>query len=348
MRHVLVVFVLVLFCTQAIAQPPVLAPSELPTNLEWVEKDNKWGLFNFKSKKYIINPKFEEAEFYGMDVSMVKQDGKYGLVDHDGELLTDFVYDTTVNFSYSLILAQQDKKFVFIIKDNLNTDNMGFAAKFTLDKEYDQVLMSYLDNYAVVELGGKFGYIDQDGNEVIDLKYEGATLFDDGIAAVKKDNKWGAINKEDEVVIEFQYAIMSSYQEGFAIAKNDDGQWGMIDRSNNAYFKFAYEYLTPMNDEGVAIAKKNGMYGLLDQSGEAIVNFEYEFNENYSGLLTICEGYMWFQKDGKWGTVDHGGEVIIPFKFDKLYSTDGEEARVWLGEKMMIVDVQGKCVQNCE
>jgi len=313
-----------------------------------VEKDNQWGLFNFKSKKYIIEPKYQDAEFYGMDVSMVMQDGKYGLVSHEGDELTSFEYDTTINFSYSLILAKQGNKFLFIVKENLTAENMGFAAKFTLDKEYDQVLMSYMDNYAVVELGGKFGYIDQDGKEVIDLKYDAATLFDDGIASVKTDEKWGAISKEDKMVIEFQYLAMSAFQEGFAIAENQEEQWGMIDRSNSPYFQFEYEYLTPMNDEGVAIAKKDGKYGLLDQSGDVIVDFEYGFNENYSGLLQICEGYMWLMKDGKWGTIDHGGKTIIPFKYDKLYSTDGEEARVWIGEKPIVIDAQGKCLENCK
>ena len=70
-------------------------------------------------------------------------------------------------------------------KENLTSDNLGFAAgKLSLDNEYDRVIVSYADNYAVVELDGKFGYINEDGEEVISLKYEAATLFDGDIAAV--------------------------------------------------------------------------------------------------------------------------------------------------------------------
>lgn len=346
MRYFLLALICI-FSTYAFSQTSQ-APTLKSGHLVWVTKNDKYGLYNTKFKKFIIEPRYDKAEFYGKNLSRIMIGKFYGFIDNKGTKLTELRYATTINFSKTLILAKDGDKFVLIPKENLTSDNLGFATtKLTLENEYDRVIVSYADNYAVVELAGKFGYINEEGEEVIPLKYEAATLFDGNIASVQFEDTWGAINKDEETVIDFKYKAMGGFQNGYAVAKNKRNKWSLIDASDKSLFPFKYDFLTPMNDEGVAIAKSKGKYGLIDQKGEVIVPFEYDFEEEYSGLLQICEGYIWLKKENKWGAVDYSGKTIIPFKYDILNSTDGEEAKVWLGDKMQIVDKDGQCLQNC-
>ena len=347
MRYLLLALLFV-FSSQLYSQTKQ-TPQLKSGHLAWVTKNDKYGLYNTKIKKFIIEPRYDKAEFYGKNLSRIGIGKFYGFIDNQGNKLTELRYATTINFSKTLILAKEADKFVLIPKENLTSDNLGFAvSKLTLDNEYDRVIVSYADNYAVVELAGKFGYINEEGEEVIPLKYEAATLFDGNIASVQFEDTWGAIDKDNNVIIDFKYKVMGGFQDGYAVAKNKKNKWSLIDSKDKPLFPFKYDFLTPMNDEGVSIAKQKNKYGLIDQTGEVVVPFEYEFEEEYSGLLQICEGYIWLKKDNKWGTVDHNGKNIIPFKYDILNSTDGEEAKVWLGNKMQIVDKDGKCLQNCE
>ena len=341
------VFILIVACIsfQAVAQP-TKEQVKTPTNLEWVEKDGKYGLYNFRTKKFKIEPTYDAAEFYGEEISMVKKDGKYGIITHEGENF-GMVYDTTINFSNQIIVAKYKGKFQLLQKDNFSNDGMAFAAT-NKTKDYDQVIVSYTDDFAVVELDGKFGYINEYGEEVIPLKYNGATLFDDGVATVKKKEKWGAIDKANELVIPFQYKTMSGYSNGGAIAQNRRGSWGMVDKEGIVIIEFKYQFLTVTNTEGVALAKYKGKFGIINKLGNTVVPFKYDFQTQYSGLMHICQGYIWLIKDGKWGTVDFEGNTIIPFIYDDLYSSDGDVARVYLGDKMQIVDKEGKCLENCE
>lgn len=340
---------LFILTSQSVSAQEQQIPKLKSGDLVWVIKKDKYGLYNTRNRKYIIRPKYDKAEFYGKELSVVKVGEAYGFVNRAGEELTEMKYDTTINFSKSLVLAKEAKKYILIPKENLLSDNLGFAiGELALENKYDRVIFSFIDNYAVVEINGKFGYIDEEGIEVIPLKYDAATLFDETVAAVSYQGKWGAIDRKDNVVIEFQYKAMSGFQDGYAVAQNQENKWGIIGRKNDALIDFKYDFLTPMNDEGIAIAKFGEKYGLIDQKGEVVVPFEYDFQEEYSGLIRICEGYIWLKKGEKWGTVDHAGKIIIPFKYDILNSTDGEEARVWLGDKMQIVDQDGTCLQNCE
>lgn len=347
--QVIILLIISLFFTNhyfSLAQP-TLQISETPASLEWVEEDGKWGLYDFKSKKFVVAPIYDEAEFYNKSFSSVKKDGIYSIINHDGETLTAG-YDTTVNFSNTLILARKDEKYQFIIKENLINENIGFANRLTLEKEYDQVIVSYSDDYAVVVLDNKFGYINELGEEVIPLKYDRATLFDQEVAAVQLNGKWGAINKQDEMAIEFQYKNMSNYTEGIAIAQNHKGKWGAIDTKNQTLIPFDYNFMTPFNEANVAIAKKGKQYGLINHQNTVLVDFSYDFDERYAGLLKICEDYIWLKKGNKWGAVNYEGAETIPFKYDDLHSTDGDEAKVYLGNKMQVITSEGDCLQNCE
>ncbi len=57
--------------------------------------------------------------------------------------------------------------------------------------------------------GGKFGYINKEGQQVIPFIYDDVTDFDGEYAAVLKDGKYGLINTKGETVIPFEYDIMS-------------------------------------------------------------------------------------------------------------------------------------------
>jgi hypothetical protein len=346
MRY-LIIALFIIGTLPSMAQPKQYT-ADTPTDLEWVQKDGKFGLYHFKKELFIIEPQYEAAEFYGKALSMVKNDNQYGIINHEGDALTSMDFDTTINFSDEIILAKKKNKFALIIKESLTGESLGFATKITKEKEYDQVIVSYSDDFAVVELGGKYGYIDHKGDEVIGLIYDAATIFEDGAAAVQKEGKWGAIEKNEKTLIPFKYNYLSRFSNGYSVAQNEDGKWGTIDKKEVALFEFKYDFLTPMNDEGVSIAKHDGKYGLLSQENQVIVPFEYDFDESYSGLPQICEGYVWLKKDGKWGTVNYSGKVVIAFQYDDLHSTDGDEARVFLGKKMQVIDNQGGCLENCD
>ncbi|ABP65847.1 KWG Leptospira repeat protein [Caldicellulosiruptor saccharolyticus DSM 8903] len=49
------------------------------------------------------------------------------------------------------------------------------------------------EGFAAVEKGGKWGFVDKTGKEVVPLIYESVREFSEGFAWVKKDGKWGII-----------------------------------------------------------------------------------------------------------------------------------------------------------
>ena len=58
------------------------------------------------------------------------------------------------------------------------------------------------------KLGNRWGFVDANGNKVIDYKYEKVTEVNEyGFAGVKENGKWGVINYEGKLVIEPTYQL---------------------------------------------------------------------------------------------------------------------------------------------
>ena len=51
--------------------------------------------------------------------------------------------------------------------------------------------------------------------------------FCEGLASVEKDDKWGYINTEGEQIVECKFDDAYDFNEGFARVKKD-GKWGYI------------------------------------------------------------------------------------------------------------------------
>ena len=52
---------------------------------------------------------------------------------------------------------------------------------------------------------GKYGFIDEQGQTVGEVRWDAVNAFSNGYAAVQENGYWGFINKNNELVIPCQY-----------------------------------------------------------------------------------------------------------------------------------------------
>ena len=95
---------------------------------------------------------------------------------------------------------------------------------------------------------GKYGFINQSGEVVIEPQFDKTWGFSEGLAAVKVDGKHGFINKEGEIVINPQFGWEWSYNESI--------------------------HLTNSFNEGLAFVWLSESYGAyIDKEGKVVYNF---------------------------------------------------------------------------
>jgi len=77
-----------------------------------------------------------------------------------------------------------------------------------------------------------YGFVDQQGEVVIPLKYDEAGEFHKGLVKVELNNKWGYLNTLGEVVIAARYDMVWGFDRGYS-SVSLGSKHGLIDLQGN-------------------------------------------------------------------------------------------------------------------
>ncbi|GAA0116134.1 WG repeat-containing protein [Clostridium senegalense] len=311
-----------------------------------VKQDNKLGLFY--DGEITIFPMFDEiTPNINPDVLIVNDGSKLGLFTYTGDTILDPIY-SDISFKSNLVCFMVDNKYGIL---NLNT-------KEKLESLSDTPL-TFIDNISTFSSNGKYGYINADGNVLIEPKFENALYFNScNLASVKLNNKWGVINKSGDFIVEPKYEEIvynessdydfkdKSNSSTFLIKLNN--KWGLLDSYGKELLEPTFNYATPLNNETFAISENSSMWALADTKGTILSDFKYnslhsisdkftcaqikEKNTivNLNGLEVLKPEYnsVYFfnnnfiiEKDGKTGYISNDGKEILPIKYDELNSS---------------------------
>ena len=190
-------------------------------------KDKKYGFMDFE-KKVLIKPEYQDLKELNAGVLKAKKDNKYGIIDLENKEKLKFKYsDLYYEQSAGFYVAEDEKYNSDILDTDLNVKLSGIISeinkesgymKLKIDDEYKYYNFKFeekavkdvlnANNLFVSKKDGKYGFIDKDGNVVVDYIYDEAQEQNKyGFAAVKKDNLWGAIDRDGKETISPKYKM---------------------------------------------------------------------------------------------------------------------------------------------
>jgi len=224
---------------------------------------------------------------------VVLQDGKYGYIDHKGQLMIKPQFFWATDFEDGLATAYVCGRFVSV-------DRSGRiqAHRIALKGE---LVPSRRD--------AKIGFVDASGRFKISPEFDDALPFSEGLAAVKIGMQWGFIDASGRHVINPRFDNAFYFIEGVAVADLAK-QFVLIDRKGKVIAR-GFDSFLGIAEGRVLVTRRND-FGFIDFNGKVIVPLIYDGagGEFEGGLASVS-------KEGKWGYIDTNGKVIIPFMFDE-------------------------------
>ena len=258
---------------------------------------------------------------WGQDEPLViVQNGKYGYIDHKGNIIIPSRYIWAESFWHGL-------GTVYACGHYLSIDASG-----TL-----QPLRIALPGELKIERqGDKAGFVDERGQFKIKPVFDDALPFSDGMAAVKIAEKWGFVNTEGKLVIETKFENAYYFTEGVAIAELKGLGPVLIDKSGQVLASDLKS--TSSIYEGRVPVERNDKNGYLDLQGKVVIPIVYD------GGLRFSEGLAAVEKDDKWGYIDRDGRLVIPFKYDTAWFFGNGLAAVTIGKQSGFINKSGEFV----
>ncbi len=239
----------------------------------------------------------------------------------------DFLLDTSYSDSDK---NNKDQSYSWVLEPTIQADNIISFDSSQIDPENEQST-AYL-NMAIIYQKGKYGFIDNKGNIVVEPTYD-----DYYTSACGEMVLYNVINEQTN---EYEYCTLDSAgqvlnytrtkedyspvyywnnEEKAVYVKNKNKEWAtkysgkktvVVTKAKFSDVGNGYYTISDVDDSVYALAKEDKL----------ILDFEY--SDFYapafkgSGLTAIA-----LQKDGKWGYVSSQGDTIVDFKCDSILSS---------------------------
>lgn len=293
------------------------------------------------------------------NVLRYKENNMYGLMDLDGNKITEAIYEKVMSLTNKPgnilvkkeglcgVLNSKGEEIIPIKYDSITGDDFCLEA-------YGYALSGYI--VAVkTDTGIMYGYIDYNGNEILKTQYETINRVleyenKDDIYLVVRNNGKRGVFKNGKQIIDFNYQTINYSDKSNVFIVEKSGKYGFYTNKGNEILEPKYtKYAIAGNYISV---QKDGENKLFDLNGNLINTDTYSSMievENSSYFIAVKEnGYYSviskeFQREGNY--------TFINYAFDDLFIVTTEEGKTgildaWEGVKIeptyhSILNVEG-------
>ncbi|QHQ61688.1 DUF3298 domain-containing protein [Anaerocolumna sedimenticola] len=284
----------------------------------------------------------------------VNGEKQYGFIDENGTFIIrpGYSYVTDFKDGYAVITASEDYKVI---------DKSG-----SIIYESDYLIKPYSNGAAVFsKLSGdtfKEGYIDTNGNVIIDPNYMQADDFrKDNTALVETDiGKYALINKSGNILETYQldtkYNSVVDFKNGYIIySGGKDGKVGVVTYKGEEIFKPIYNEIKYLGNDLFAIKDPSlesyetlatEPAAIFDKTGKQITDYIlYDLSEFHNGYASATNSqYTYFvDKNGKEvttlpkaegrGTLTLSGDIIKAEIDDDLIYMKKDGTVIWQNDR---------------
>lgn len=289
-------------------------------NLWRVSLNEKYGLID-NDCNIIWDLKYDSINFlYNNEGYLVSLNGIYGIIDINEKEIMPLKYDNLIksyinqNCFYATL---NGKKGIINLKNEI-----------IIPFEYEDIFYLEGNNLAAKMGSNRFMIINEQNQQICETVFEDMDIdssFSENPAlySTKLNNKWGFIDKDGNVIIDFNYTdtcpVFGDDEKYVGISiddktHEDKSTFWIIDKNENQILPFEcepYGFIVCIDDNRFII-QKDGKYGIVDKNNNIIADFIFD------DITTGCEfdtiKYYSARINDKHGFIDRDGK---PLKIDK-------------------------------
>jgi len=185
----------------------------------------------------------------------VQQNNKCGFIDQYGKLIVPCMYSRCQDFNGGRAVVYQGIK---------NAGIVDLAGKLIVEPSLDRLLEFQEGRGLMRDEQYRFYYITEQ-TSLYDGYYDRATAFRHGVAVVQIGGKWGIINQKGIEIIPPKYDHIDSFENGYAKVKIE-GYNGLSNLNGDLIVQPNYEFISYAG-EGLFRVEQGDKIGYFDSAG---------------------------------------------------------------------------------
>lgn len=253
-----------------------------------VKEKKLYGIID-KLGKYVLKPKYDGIDAFSEGRAVAVLGDIFRVIDEKGKELTVK--------PYTFIGSFKDGRAVATITDSQGNSLYGYLdreGKEAVPPKFEYA-GDYNDGNAVVKISdNQYALIDLNGRILKDYKYAFVGDIGDGFLAFKQseDGKYGYMDTNGNIVIQPKYTAAQPFSKGRAIinvTENYGNGYGLIDEKGNNIIIPQYNDISLLGDNRVAAGRAihkdkpylGSKFAISDTDGKFLTDFIYNAVQNY-------------------------------------------------------------------
>ena len=192
------------------------------------------------------------------------------------------------------------------------------------------------EKWALAQKKKKFGFLDCDGIEVVDLEYDKIYHYKEvngTWAKMIKKNLFGFLDTNGHEVVKAKYnkiSIFNEYHKNWAMVRIGK-KYGFINKYGDEIVDVKYDKISHFGviNTNWALVRLEKKYGFIDDTGKEIIPLIYSRIFHFGN---IHKGWAMVQQGNLFGFIDKETNVIVAPKYNKIFFF-GEHQKDWLKVK---------------
>lgn len=263
---------------------------------------------------FIVKPKYDSIQAFSEGRAAVIDGEGFKVIDESGKEITSKPYSYIASYKEGRALAaatDENGKYLYGYLNRWGKEVIPLTYESANDFQNGKALVKQQD--------GSYVLIDLTGKSLMKFSYPFVDSYGDGLLAFKEneDGKWGYIDEKGNVIIEPQFSGTMPFEEGHAIVNMSDhydDKYGLINRQGNFTIKPQYNSLLYLEEGRYALGKAiipdkpylPSKYALADAKGHTYTGFIFNGISPFkNGIASAYDDQFTFFIDIRGSRMEH-------------------------------------------
>lgn len=315
-----------------------------------VKKKNLWGIYRLDTKSFILPIEYENIRFYGGHTVLVCKNNLWGvkslLLDSN---IFNILFKASIPNEYLEIKILDDYQHFFGCKKKspystneyytIVRSNGEESGEFD-ELECDSQFVYFDDKHFLTSIGGKFGFVNPQGQKIIPFKYDEIVSREDGRFDARISDRWGVVTIDGFEIVRIKYSspLPKPFEKEIIVKDADSECYGLLASDGTEMIPTIYEHILGSEDDELYYFGCGGfededhptffsgdingaLWGVVSRSGKRIIDAKYLNLKIQSGYIVAGRDGHYFPDDDNDDYNWYGSNFSGVYD---LYNKDGE------------------------
>ncbi len=295
-----------------------------------VKLNKKWGLIN-QNGQVVIDPVYDAiGEFIHFGSAIMQRNGKVGLLNHLGAEIINPQYEDLKVLDSTLVAVFANGSWKVV-----NTNE-----EIVLEAGYEQIKI--LDKgYIAFKKNGSWGIARADGIKICNPEFSEMKRLYKDYFIVRKMETIGLIDGNGTFLLDPEYQEVKVEKEKYFFFRKAD-KWGALTFNGQTLFLPQFQSYSFISNELIKL-RKDKLFALFSISQKKFINSSW-----YDNYYPLLDKYVLCKKNRLLGLIDLSGEEILPVLYDEILSLGKNHFRVQQNGKWGVVKIDNALILPLE